>query len=215
MREVFLTDEQRLIVEQNMNLARYFFKKYRAPIGVEKDDWFQEVLCALCYAVSWHDPSKGALGTLLAAVLISRWKDLRVRAEKHSNIVSIYNKCTENGAVIADFIESDTLPTGDALEEANWIITAFPEEWQKACRNAIDPTVCSKADADTVNEIRRGNCLSGRASYCFHCSTVFIGADNGMTKYCKECRKINNRFINNGQKQRRRDRIASSRSQAS
>ncbi len=215
MREVFLTDEQRLIVEQNMNLARYFFKKYRAPIGVERDDWFQEILCALCYAVSWHDSSKGTLGTLLASVLISRWKDLRVRAEKHSNIVSIYQQCTADGAVLADLLESSALPTGDAIEEVNSIIKAFPEKWQTACRNAINPKVCSKADADTVNEIRRRNSTGGRVSYCFHCSTVFIGCENGMTKYCRECRRINNRFINNGQKQRRRDRIASSRSQAS
>lgn len=214
MREAFLTDDQRLIVENNMNIARYFFKKYRAPIGVEKDDWFQEILCSLCYAVSWHDPNKGTLGTLLASVLVSRWKDLRVRSERHQNIMSIYQKCGEDGAVLADLLESGSLPTGDAIEEVNSIISAFPEEWQVACRNAINPKVCSKEDADTVNEIRSGFRLRGRASYCVHCSTVFIGSENGTAKYCRECKLINRRFLDREQKRKRRDRIISSRSQA-
>lgn len=215
VREIFLTDDQKAKVEANMNLARYFCKKYLPPNGVDHEDWFQEIVCSLCYAVAWHDDSKGTLASLLGSILRNRWKDLRNYNRKYEGVKSIYLECGEEGAVIADLLQTSDSYHGDAVEEINSIIPVFPEEWQVACRNAINPSVCSKADADTVNEIRSGFRLRGRASYCFHCSTVFIGAENGMTKYCKECRKINNRFLGNGQKQRRRDRIASSRSQAS
>jgi RNA polymerase sigma factor (sigma-70 family) len=77
-----LTDEQRAIVDENLPMVLYIMRKYRAPIGMDAEDWLQECVIQMVRAVQFHDPAKGQLSTIFDRLVFIRRGNLNQYATR-------------------------------------------------------------------------------------------------------------------------------------
>jgi RNA polymerase sigma factor (sigma-70 family) len=77
-----LTDEQRAKVEANLPMVLFMVRKYRAPIGMDAEDWLHECVLQLAKAVRYHDPEKGRLSTIFERLVWIRRNHLNHYAKR-------------------------------------------------------------------------------------------------------------------------------------
>ena len=93
-----MTLEQQRMVEDNLALAHYTARKYRAPYGMDYEDWLGECLVLLVQAVRWHDPKLGTLSTLVNRLVYLRRLDLNNKLNSKKR----QNQTTSIGQIIGD-----------------------------------------------------------------------------------------------------------------
>lgn len=186
-----LTEEQQRIVERNINLAYYYHRKYKRPIGMDSDDWMQEILIMLMQSVVWHDESKGQLATLLKNLIRTKWKDCRNTVNRWRN----RNKTIPSDSSL-DSISNSRMPdlSEDHRDEMDSVISAFPAEWREVIQRIAAGGEIKENDTKLLTTIRTGFGRSGSVASCAVCSDFIVRYPNRNSKYCDSCRVLQERI---------------------
>ena len=96
-----MTPEQQRMVEDNLALAHYEARKYRAPLSMDYEDWLGECLVLLVQAVRYYEPQKGTLSTLMDRLVYLRRMDLKrqrqsIKRKTHYDAVSLDQMAGDN-----------------------------------------------------------------------------------------------------------------------
>lgn len=199
-----LTEEQQRIVERNINLAYYYHRKYKRPIGMDSDDWMQEILIMLMQSVVWHDESKGQLATLLKNLIRTKWKDCRNTVNRWRN----RNKTIPSDSSL-DSLSSAKMPdlSEDHRDEMDSIVSAFPTEWKETIQRIASGGEVKKNDTKLLTAIRTGFGRSGSVACCAVCSDFIVRYPNRNSKYCDSCRVLQERIVNRESYRRSKARL--------
>jgi hypothetical protein len=203
--DIVLTDEQKIKVEQNIGLAMFYYKKYRPPIGMDREDWFQEVMYVLCKAVAIHNQEISSLGCIMRSLLRNKYSDCKWYFSKFNGITSLYSDDDNSESQLVNAIECQSGFTGeqiDARDEVHSIMRRSTERFKKAYSAAISGEGVCEEDQATLTQVRNGFGNSGRVNCCDYCCSIFIGCSNGQSRFCSKCKVIKKRID---------DRISSSR----
>lgn len=104
-----LTDDQRKLIEDNMDVIYWFFDK----LGIYNEDWKQDCFYAICRYIHLYDPTRGSIATFLRAIIISRRNTVYKRERTIKENLNAYALRFEESAYEDD--EGDTLTWGDII----------------------------------------------------------------------------------------------------
>ena len=57
----------------NQGLIGYYYKRYKAPPGMDNDDWMSQIRLVYCRACIAHDESRGTLATIMDRMVKHEW----------------------------------------------------------------------------------------------------------------------------------------------
>lgn len=110
-----MTPEQQRMVEDNLALAHYEARKYRAPLGMDYEDWLGECLVLLVQAVRYYEPQKGTLLTLMDRLVYLRRMNLKrqrqsIKRKTHYDAVSLDQMAGDNTLGNQILVDHDRAP---------------------------------------------------------------------------------------------------------
>lgn len=193
MRDFVLTEDQQRLAEENLRLASHFYKKYKKPIGMESDDWYQEILYALCKAAAWWNPELGTFSTLFGRLVRWQWMDCRTRINRDQfrSLDQSFKGNSDLSSLKDCLVGDEPDCTIEASDEVNSMLNDYPEEWREVCMQVISGKGFTADSAKVITRIRKlKGAGSGRIGCCHSCGDIFHAAWSGPIKNCRICSRL-------------------------
>lgn len=121
--ETMMTDEQRSLVEDNLNLVYWFLHKNH----LDMDEWSDVLFEALCNAAIAYDASKGAFSTIAT---VSFWQAVEMERRKKTKRKRIPEHLIKSGNE-----EIELNSSGDSITRFDMI--ADKRDWVEECETRI------------------------------------------------------------------------------
>lgn len=140
-----LTEERKQMVVENIKLANYAASKFKPPIGMDHDDWYQECLIMLCkIAVKFDETGSAKLSTYyMESIWRKRSEIFRANTRANRDI----RKTKPFGHELDYFVNSRSeawealvkLVDSESFERVDNLIRLLPKDsWKQIARMKAD-----------------------------------------------------------------------------
>lgn len=135
-----LTEDQRLLVEQNKALAHRYANSHRVPFGMDKEDWHSECLLQLVRAATTYDPARGAFSTwawVYMDLILPHWAaywSAECRAKVRTKTLG---DVTVRGLADAESNAVGGMIWDDVQKQYEKLMSALPADWREVVRQVV------------------------------------------------------------------------------
>lgn len=203
-----LTEKQQQTFKENIRLAGWLAQRYRCPLSMDREDWFQEVCLCLIQAIQWHDPEKGTIARLANRLVWNRHSCLvgmDKRQKKRAKLVSIDAENSDDATIsemMTDYRHQDCHEILAVQEQFASVVTGLDQRQSIVCQGVaqglswreIGDGMGLSGEAVRQTFIRLRESLNPQANsnevvrHCQMCErTMIITRAASTRRFCKPC----------------------------